>query len=131
MATISKFREFPKTKTVWQAFWLGLVSILIWPIAAFIVSMRPVMTKAIGVRAGPGRSDWLGGYFCDFDHFGVDRQCRRFRERGTILDPVGGVHRGGFKRVVHADHDRRRIGFLARRKSRACGIFCLLAQRRR
>lgn len=53
MATISKFREFPKTKTVWQAFWLGLVSILIWPIAAFIVSMRPVMTKAIGVGAGP------------------------------------------------------------------------------
>lgn len=53
MAVISKFREKPKMKTTWSAMWLGLASLLVFPMlgisAAVIV---PFADRTAGEAAG-------------------------------------------------------------------------------
>lgn len=57
MVIISKFNEKPKSKTAWQALWLGLSTLLIPPFLGFFAAvLRPLIDPA----SMEGREDTLG-----------------------------------------------------------------------
>ena len=50
---ISKFKEAPKTKTVWWAMWLGLSTIFIMPVLGIFASViRPIIDKVSSENIG-------------------------------------------------------------------------------
>ncbi|MDD2807316.1 MAG: hypothetical protein PHW95_02225 [Patescibacteria group bacterium] len=53
MNIVSKFNETPKTKTAWQAMWLGVSTLLIFPaLGIFAAIIRPIIDNISNETTG-------------------------------------------------------------------------------